>query len=242
MCGRYTLTQDQEALQVALGVEGLVHPRPRFNIAPSQEAPVIRWEDGGSQGTRLRWGLIPSWARDPAIGNRLINARSETAHEKPSFRAAFRKGRCLVPADGFFEWKKGPGGKRPYWVHLTTQEPFTLAGLSEAWRSPEGEYLETFTILTTEAAPSIREIHHRMPVILPPHRREEWLDPATKVECLQAILDSQAFEDGEAAPLLAAREVSSRVNSPANDDPACLEPAPPPGGDLPLFAQGPGPG
>lgn len=240
MCGRYTLTQEQEALQVALGVEGLVHPRPRYNIAPTQEAPVLFLKEGALRAHELRWGLIPSWARDPTVGNRLINARSETAHEKPSFRSAFRRGRCLVPADGFYEWQKGPGGKRPFWVHLEDHSPFTMAGLAERWRSPQGQVVETFTILTTQASSTIEEIHHRMPVIISPSRRREWLHPGTELERLRALLGPYLSEDGGDDPSLAVREVSSRVNSPRNDDPGCLEPAPDPGDDLPLFQQAPG--
>lgn len=237
MCGRYTLTQDQEALQVALGIEGLIHPRPRYNVAPSQEMPaLIRGEDGAAPA-RLRWGLIPSWARDPAIANRLINARAETAHSKPSFRSAFRSGRCLIPADGFFEWLKGPGGKRPFRVHLESEEPFTLAGLAERWESPSGEVIETFTILTTDASESISGIHPRMPVILAPEERDPWLNPSTDPDRLRALL--RPYPDpGPGHPgALAVQEVSTRVNSPAHDDPGCLAPPSPPGHDLPLFRE-----
>jgi len=235
MCGRYTLTVDQEALQVALGVQGLVHPRPRYNIAPSQEVPAVIHRassdtEGGAVGTTLRWGLVPFWADDPSIGHRLINARSETAHEKPSFRNAFRRRRCLIPADGFFEWKKTTGGKRPFWIHMESREPFTFAGLAERWTAAEGEEpLETFAILTADANEFLRPIHDRMPVILSGEDRERWLDPDTPVDDLRRLLGS--FSAGP----LAAREVSIRVNSPGNDDPGCLEPPSGPADGLPLF-------
>lgn len=234
LCGRYTLTVDQEALSAALAVEGLVHPRPRWNVAPSQSMPVVVREGESLRGRVCRWGLVPSWARDPAIGNRLINARSETVHEKPSFRAAFRSGRCLVPADGFYEWKKGPGGKTPCWIRPDGERVFTFAGLAERWEGPGGEVLETFTLLTTDAAEAIRPIHHRMPVIVPDTLRDEWLDPSASRETLEAIMRS-----GPGRPFVV-REVSTRVNSPAHDDPSCLEPAGPPGEDLSLFSGGDG--
>ncbi|TVP54764.1 MAG: SOS response-associated peptidase [Gemmatimonadales bacterium] len=229
MCGRYSLTTEQEALAVALGVEGLVHPVPRYNIAPTQRVPVLLGRDGsGRAGTGRagtleagvqRWGLVPSWAESPSSGVPLINARSETAHRKPSFREPFRRSRCLVPADGFFEWVSGAGGKVPYWIHRPDRVPFTFAGLSDEWRSPEGEILASFTILTTEADETLRPIHHRMPVVIDEDRREEWLDPEASLVGLRAIL-SEATSAG-----MVTTEVSTRVNSPANDDPECLVPA-----------------
>jgi putative SOS response-associated peptidase YedK len=219
MCGRYTLTAEQEALQVALGVEGLVHPRPRYNIAPTQEVPVVVAPGGRPEGRTLRWGLVPSWARDPAIGNRMINARSETAAEKPSFRGPFRRSRCLVPADGFYEWRKEEAGKVPFWIHMEDQAPFTIAGLWDRWRGPDRENLETFTILTTEPNELLRPIHDRMPVILGTEHREAWLDPRASVDDLKALLGPHP-----SGPM-AVREVTTRVNSPRNDDPACIEAA-----------------
>jgi len=218
MCGRYTLTADQEALQVALGVEGLVHPHPRYNIAPTQEVPVVVAPQGRPRGATLRWGLVPFWAKDPSMGNRMINARSETAAEKPSFRTPFRRSRCLIPADGFFEWRKEQGGKVPFWIHMEDEEPFTMAGLWDRWKDPDGKELLTFTILTTEPNEFLRPIHDRMPVILAPSERERWLDPDAPAEELEALLDPYPAEP------MAVREVSTRVNSPRNDDPACLEP------------------
>jgi putative SOS response-associated peptidase YedK len=217
MCGRYTLTAEQEALQVALGVEGLVHPTPRYNIAPTQEVPVIVAPEGRLEGRTLRWGLVPSWAKDPSIGNRMINARSETAAEKPSFRGPFRRSRCLIPADGFYEWRKEEAGKVPFWIHMEDQGPFTMAGLWDRWRDPHGASLETFTILTTEPNELLRPIHDRMPVILGPEDRRAWLDPRASIEGLKALLRPHP-----AGPM-AVREVSTRVNSPTNDDRACIQ-------------------
>jgi putative SOS response-associated peptidase YedK len=219
MCGRYTLTAEQEALQVALGVEGLVHPTPRYNIAPTQEVPVVVAPEGRPEGRTLRWGLVPSWAKDPAMGNRMINARSETAAEKPSFRGPFRRSRCLVPADGFYEWRKEGKGKVPFWIHMEDLAPFTLAGLWDRWKGPDGTLLETFTILTTRPNELLGPIHDRMPVILGKDDREEWLDPGTSPDALKALLGPHP-----SAPM-AVREVTTRVNSPRNDDPGCIEAA-----------------
>lgn len=234
MCGRYTLTIEQEALQVALGVEGLLHPAPRFNVAPSQKMPAVTAPEGDWRSATLRWGLVPFWAKEPSIGNRLINARCETAHEKPAFRQAFRQRRCLIPADGFYEWNKEPGGKRPFWIHLEDPGVFTMAGLWERWTPKDGdEALETFTILTTDANELLRPIHPRMPVILAEEDRARWLDPAADQETLRSLLGPAP------APWFGVREVTTRVNSPANDDPGCLDPPAGPGEGLPLF-DGPG--
>jgi putative SOS response-associated peptidase YedK len=243
MCGRYTLTLDQEALQVALGVEVLlqVHPRPRFNIAPSQKAPVVLREpdgDGPPVVRALRWGLVPGWARDPTVGNRLINARSETVASKPSFREAFRARRALVPADGFYEWSTGlprtpgapepaPRPRTPWLIHRPERELFTFAGLWE-WAQPPGSEapLHTFTLLTAPAAGAMAGLHHRMPVVVHPLLRRAWLEAEDGEEVLAAVLD-QAVGEGEA---MTADPVSTRVNTPAHDDPelvVSVDPPPP---------------
>jgi putative SOS response-associated peptidase YedK len=149
----------------------------------------------------------------------MINARSETAAQKPSFRVPFRRGRCLVPADGFFEWRNEGGRKVPFWIHMEDRGPFTLAGLWDRWEGPEGEALETFTILTTESNELLRPIHDRMPVIVAPEARARWLDPGLSLQELPALL--RPFP----ARTLAVREVSTRANSPRNDDPSILDPA-----------------
>lgn len=228
MCGRYTLTVPLdnlvEAFQVSPPDFGF---SPRYNIAPTQKVPVVAQDDRGRRMGLLQWGLVPSWADDPSMGSRLINARSETVAEKPSFRSAFRRRRCLVPADGFFEWKKEEGGKTPFWIHREDRGAFGFAGLWEKWEPREGQALYTFTILTASATPELRDIHPRMPVILPRGQWEAWLDQGTEAEALGEILKCYR------GPHLSAVPVSSRVNSPRHDDPACIappgEPAPPPG-------------
>lgn len=224
MCGRYTLSVPLSNLVDAFDVEPpeFDYP-PRFNIAPTQDAPVIAQDRAGRRAGLLRWGLVPSWAKDIAIGHRLINARAETVAGKPAFRGAFKQRRCLVPADGFFEWKKteeGSGGKVrkvPHWIHREDGEAFVMAGLWERWTPPEGAPVHTFTILTTTAAPEVRELHPRMPVILPPGIAFRWIDPDTGPQELQSLLEPH----GEG---LLAQQVSPLVNSPRNDLPACIVP------------------
>ncbi len=221
MCGRFVLTADGVAIQqhfdLASVPEGLV--TARYNIAPTQPVPVITNEDPTSL-TAQRWGLIPSWAKDPAIGSRLINARAETVHEKPSFRSAFKRRRCLIPANGFYEWKREGKTKRPYFVHLKEQALFAFAGLWEVWHSPDGDELHTCTIITTEPNAVVSPLHNRMAVILSPDDYDQWLSPdELPPEALLPLL--QPYD----ADQMDAYEVSTHVNSPANDDPTCIEPA-----------------
>ena len=221
MCGRFVLTADGIAIQqhfdLASVPEGLV--TARYNIAPTQPVPVITNEDPTSL-TAQRWGLIPSWAKDPAIGSRLINARAETVHEKPSFRSAFKRRRCLIPANGFYEWKREGKTKRPYFVHLKEQALFAFAGLWEVWHSPDGDELHTCTIITTEPNAVVSPLHNRMAVILSPDDYDQWLSPdELPPEALLPLL--QPYD----ADQMDAYEVSTHVNSPANDDPTCIEPA-----------------
>ncbi len=223
MCGRYTLTQEQEALQVALGVPDLLLERPRYNVAPTQEMPVILGSREGLRGAVMRWGLIPEWADDPSMGNRMINARAETAHEKPSFRGPFRGRRCLVPADGFFEWMEEGGRKTPVRIRLASGAPFTLAGLWDRWEGPVRETVESFTILTRDAFPSIRGIHHRMPVLVRARDRGRWLDSEVSLPDLRALLLAPGGDEEMDEPFQVDR-VSTRVNSPGNDDPGCIAP------------------
>lgn len=233
MCGRYTLSVPLSNLVDAFDVPPPDFEfSPRFNIAPSQEVPVVAEDGAGRRMGLLRWGLIPSWAKDPALGSRLINARAETVGEKPSFRNAFRRRRCLVPADGFFEWKReegggGKGGKTPYWIHLESREAFAFAGLWEKWTPAGGPPIHTFTIITTEASSKIREIHPRMPVILPPEDWGAWLNPTSDPAGLPDLL-----APGESL-LMTAHPVAPLVNSPRNDDPRCIERVEPP--DRPLL-------
>jgi putative SOS response-associated peptidase YedK len=193
VCGRYTLSIPVSNLVDSFDVlpPEFEYP-PRFNIAPTQDAPVIAQDDAGRRLGLLRWGLIPSWAKDPTLGSRMINARAETVAEKPAFRSAFRRRRCVVPADGFFEWKregrdrKSP--KTPFWIHREDRAPFVMAGLWEKWVPEGGAPVFTYTILTTEAAPVIQGIHHRMPVILPGGARDIWLDSSSSESDLLPLL------------------------------------------------------
>lgn len=219
MCGRYTVTGDlDELVEVfdAPPLDGLRLDLPRYNVAPTQDAPVVAVGGEGRRIAAFRWGLVPFWADDPSIGNRLINARSETVAEKPAFRAAFRRRRCLVVADGFYEWQRPSGGegpKRPFWLHRPDRRPFAMAGIWERW----GELL-TFAILTTRAPEWMKPIHDRMPLLLARDLRERWLDREAGPDDLAALLEPGA------RPPLEAREVSTFVNSPANDAPECIEP------------------
>ncbi len=235
MCGRYSLTTPMEAVRQLFDFPERPNLAMRVNIAPSQEVAAVRLgAEGAGQGRGagrhfvwLRWGLIPSWAKEPGIGNRMINARAETLAEKPAFRAAFRRRRCLIPADGFYEWRTERGRKQPYRIALTRAAPFAFAGLWERWEGAKGGAaaggagdagIETCTIVTTEANARLRTIHHRMPVILAPEAYDLWLDPATPGAEAQALLRPAPSE------WFTAYRVSPKINSPANDDPALIEP------------------
>lgn len=220
MCGRYSITSPLEAINALFRVDVQADVKtnfaPRYNVAPSQPVPVIRATEKGREFTFLLWGLIPSWAKDTAIANKLINARSETVAEKPSFRGAYKYRRCLLPANGFYEWtgKKGEP-KQPWLIRVEQNTPIAFAGLWEHWMDPNGSELETCTILTTEAADTIVHIHHRMPVILKPEDFDAWLTaPANDAAPLMKPYEGK----------LAFHAVSKRVNSVANDDAALLEP------------------
>lgn len=193
---------------------------PGYNVAPSDGVPVVVGGERPALRT-LRWGLVPPWAGDPAIGNRLINARAETLATKPSFRQALKRRRCAVPADGFFEWKKHAGGRTPYYLRRTDGRPLALAGLWESWRDPAGgPALDTFTVITCPPNALLATLHDRMPVVLPDDRLRDWLRPGDMVPAEAADLlvpcPAEAME---------ARRVSAAVNSPANDGPALIEPA-----------------
>ncbi len=221
MCGRYTLTLPLSELVDSFHVPPPEFDfQPRYNIAPTQDVPVVAQDREGRRMGLLRWGLVPFWADDPRIGNRLINARSETVAEKPAFRQPFRRRRCLIPADGFFEWKKEKEGKTPYWIHPSRGRLFAMAGIWDRWEPEEGDPLYTFSILTTRAAPEIRAIHPRMPLMIPDSRRDTWLDPEASTDDLEPLLEA-SMEGG-----LAFHPVSTEVNSPRNDNPGCIEPAP----------------
>lgn len=223
MCGRFTQTVGVEALRKRFGFEQPTFDlRPRYNLAPTQDAPVVLERDGNRRLELFRWGLVPSWSKDPKTGYKLINARAETAATKPSFRRCFAKRRCLVPADGFYEWKRvGEKLKWPMRVVLRSREPFAFAGLWDEWKQPDGKPLHTFTILTTDAPPSLRSLHDRVPVILPPEGEAAWLDPRTRPEALTPLLAPPPDDRLEAYP------VSPLVNTAKTDEPACIEPCEP---------------
>ncbi len=220
MCGRYTRTVPVETLAEKFGVLGpLPDFPPSYNVAPTQEVAAVLADDGERHLEMLRWGLIPSWADDPGIGSRMINARSETVAEKPSFRRAFKERRCLVPADGFYEWKRTDNGKQPYYLRMKDGRPFAFAGLWESWNGGEGYGIRSCTILTTDANELVGEVHHRMPVILAPEDHDLWLDPDMReADLLLPLLDPYTADAMEAYP------VSRFVNNPSNDAPACTKP------------------
>lgn len=222
MCGRFTLTVDPADLQEAF--PGLCIPEaslyPRYNIAPSQPIAIIL-NKGGYSLEFCIWGLIPSWAKDPSIGSRMINARSETIAEKPAFRAPFRRHRCLIPADGFYEWQSTPNSKikTPFFISLKSRQPFSLAGIWDTWSSPDGSNIHTCCIITTHPNEIVAPIHNRMPVILPQTAQEQWLDPAqTSAEVLLPLLRPYEASEMQAYP------VSRLVNDPKNDAPECIIP------------------
>lgn len=220
MCGRFTLTTSEE--QIAAVLPGLVFGitlTPRYNVAPTQDIAVVLNEDPG-RVQAARWGLIPSWAKEAAIGNRMINARGETLTEKPSFRRPLQKQRCLILADGFYEWREVPGQKRkqPLYIHRRDGAPFAFAGLWDRWRSPEGESILSATIITTAAARLLADLHDRMPAILTPECVPVWLAPAnSEVDRLLSCIRPYPDELMEIYP------VSTRVSSPRFDDAACVE-------------------
>jgi putative SOS response-associated peptidase YedK len=219
MCGRFTLRNPGEVVAQAFDLPEAPDLLPRFNVAPGQAVAVVRQkpQSEGRELSFVRWGLIPAWADDPSIGDRLANARSETAATKPSFRSAFRSRRCLVVADGFYEWQKTNGRKQPYFVGLQSDRPFGLAGLWERWEKG-GEPVESCTILTTDANELMQPIHERMPVILPPDQYDLWLDPRCQdTEKLAKLLRPYASKD------MLAYRVSTLVNNPKNDTPECAE-------------------
>ena len=225
MCGRFTQRYSWREVHAFLNLRGPPRNlRPRYNVAPSQEVAAVRADEEGRRLSMLRWGLIPGWAKDTHIGYKLINARAETASAKPSFRAAFRARRCLIPADGFYEWTGRGSTRQPWLIGLENDTLFAFAGLWERWKVPEGRVLtgslaayapgdvvETCVILTTAANEALASLHHRMPVILSPDEFGPWL------------AGDMVPLDPFPAPSMTVRPVSTRVNSPSNDDPGCVE-------------------
>lgn len=218
MCGRFALFADGQAIAEQFDVVVDHQLAPRYNIAPTQPVAAVRLDErsGERELTYFQWGLIPSWAKDPAIGSRMINARSETVAEKPSFRAAFKRRRCLIPASGFYEWQKMGESKQPTFIQAAGGGLFGLAGLWEIWHSSDGGVLETCTILTTRPNELVAPIHNRMPVIVDPLDYSMWLDPGDNPEDGLHLLRPYESQEMEAYP------VSTAVNNPRNDSAACI--------------------
>ncbi len=219
MCGRYAITSAPEAIRRLLGYLEMPNFPPRYNIAPTQPIPIVRVIEGQRQFALVRWGFIPSWVKDPKTFTLLINARGETVNDKPAFRNAMKRRRCLVPADGFYEWKRDGATKRPYYIRRKDGAPFAFAGLYETWIGPNGEELDTAAIVTTAANRVLAPIHDRMPVILAPDAYEMWLDTrnvdAETAAALIAPAQNELFEAYEISPL---------VNRVANDVPEVQAP------------------
>lgn len=220
MCGRFTLTRLEQKLADVFEIDDVPDFKPQYNVAPTQTVvTVMHHPEQHRVFELLHWGLIPSWSKDPSIASKLINARSETVAEKPSFRSAFKKRRCLVIADGFYEWQRTEGKKQPYYFQLQDKQPFGFAGLWEQWHDSEGEQIDTCTILTTSANSLMAPVHDRMPVILKPEDYDLWLDVQVQdPKMLQPLLQPYSTEAMTAYP------VSTIVNSPKNNTPECVAP------------------
>ena len=217
MCGRYTLTKPLKTIISHFEAKSFKGDYlERYNIAPTQSMPVVVTPDGKRVMETMRWGLIPSWVKDPETHSLLINARAETIQEKPSFRSSFKSRRCLVPTDGFYEWIKRDNGKVPYWIHMTDEGLLAFAGIWSEWGMGE-DIIRSFSIITAEANSKLKSLHDRMPVILNSNNYGHWLDSSQK--------DPASLLNAYPSDQMAYHEVSLRVNSPKNDDPECLMPA-----------------
>ena len=217
MCGRFAFYSPSEATAALFGASSTTEVVARYNIAPTQFIAAVRHdEQNDPELAMLRWGLVPFWAKDPSIGNRMINARAETVAEKPSFRNAYKKRRCLILADGFYEWRKEGDGKAPYFISLADGSPFAFAGLWEDWSSKESdETLQTTAIITTAASDFMAQLHQRMPVVMQPEQAERWLGGDMDL-LSEVIANSPSFQ---------AWPVERTVNNARNEDPALIEPA-----------------
>jgi putative SOS response-associated peptidase YedK len=219
MCGRYSLVPKADFAE-RFGVENLqLDLEPRYNIAPTQTTPVIT-RNSPNRAEEMRWGLVPFWAKDPSIGNKMINARAETVAEKPAFRKALAARRCLVPASGFYEWKRDAGGKVPHYIFLRDTGSFAFAGLYEIWKDQDGQVLKTYTIITTTPNELMETIHNRMPVILSREDEGLWLDKEADIPALLALLRPYPAEQMDAYV------VSKAVNSPMHEGESLIEPEP----------------
>jgi hypothetical protein len=219
MCGRFSLHANPEVIALAFRLGVSPEWNARYNITPSSKIVIVRQDAAqGRVAALFKWGLIPGWAKDPAIGNKLANARGETVDEKPSFRNAFKRSRCLIPASGFYEWKTVAGRKQPYYMHPVGAPLFAIAGISERWQGPEG-VVETCAIITTGPNGVMRDIHDRMPVILAAEHHDAWLDPAN-----QSVASLKQLIKPCADSTMAAYAVSTRVNAPKHDDAGLIDP------------------
>jgi putative SOS response-associated peptidase YedK len=218
MCGRYAITTAPEAIRRLFGYPEQPNFPARYNVAPTQPIPIVRLEAGTRHFALVRWGLLPSWVKDPKTFTLLINARGESALDKPAFRNAMRRRRCLIPADGFYEWKRTGDAKQPYFVRLRGGAPFAFAGLWETWTGPNGEEMDTAAIVTTEANNTLRLIHDRMPVMLQPDAFDLWLD-CERVDAKTATAAIAPIRD----ELVEAYPVSTAVNRVANDGPDLVQ-------------------
>lgn len=220
MCGRYLIISSPAAIRALFGYPELPNFPPRYNVAPTQPIPIVRMWEGQRQFVLVRWGLLPPWVKDPRKFTLLINARADTVQDKPSFRAPMLRRRCLIPADGFYEWKADGARKQPYAILPAAGGPIAFAGLWEVWIGPNGEEMETAAIVTTGASRALHHIHHRMPVVIPPDAFDQWLDCGNVDAKTAASLLMPAAED-----FFAAHEISTAVNRVANDSPELLIPA-----------------
>jgi putative SOS response-associated peptidase YedK len=219
MCGRYELSSHPAAVALAFGLAYPPEIHPRYNVAPMQQVPIVRQNAQGIRElAQVRWGLVPRWAKDPSIGARMINARAETLTTRDAFRNAFARHRCLVPVTGFYEWRRTRSGRSPMHIGMRDGRPFGLAGLYERWLTPEGEVLDTCTVITIAACESLRDVRDRMPVIVPEAAYARWLD------CSDPDADPDGLLQPWSGEPLRAYPVSTRVNAVSNDDASLCEP------------------
>lgn len=218
MCGRYLITSTPEAMRTLFKYREQPNFPPRYNVAPTQPIPIVRLYEGERQFALVRWGLIPAWVKDPKTFSLILQARSDSVVDKPSFRNAMKRRRCLIPADGFYEWNEATNPRRPYIVRPRDGKPVAFAGLWEAWTGPNGEEMETAAVITCEANRMLAPIHHRMPVVISPEAFDFWLDPKVDAQTAAALL-VPAPEN-----LFEAWEISRDVNRVTNDHPGLLEP------------------
>jgi putative SOS response-associated peptidase YedK len=219
MCGRYCITSAPEAIRRLFRYPDQPNFPPRYNVAPTQPVPIVRMAEGERRFALVRWGLIPAWVKDPKAFTLLINARGESVNDKPAFRNAMKRRRCLFPADGFYEWKSAAGRKQPYFAHRKGGGPLAFAGLWETWTGPNGEEMETAAIVTTQANRTMAHVHHRAPVIVPQEAFDFWLDCGRVDEKTAAALIAPAPEGS-----MEIYEISNAVNRVTNDSPELIEP------------------